>query len=61
MKALVWPASMYDCESWTLRKNEETHLDASEMKGPRKILWALRAAKKLTSGILTKLDQRGNC
>jgi len=35
-KLLVWPVAMYGCESWTLRKNEETRLDASEMKGLRK-------------------------
>jgi len=38
MKALVWPVAMYGCESCTLRKNEETLLDAFEMKGLRKIL-----------------------
>jgi len=32
MKALVWPVATYGCESWTLRKNEETHLEAFEMK-----------------------------
>jgi len=37
MKALVWPVATYGCESWTLRKNEETRLDAFEMKGLRKI------------------------
>jgi len=26
MKALAWPVVMYGCESWTLRKNEETRL-----------------------------------
>jgi len=26
MKALVWPAAMYGCESWTLRKNEEARV-----------------------------------
>ena len=26
MKALVWPIATYGCESWTLRKNEETRL-----------------------------------
>ena len=36
MKALVWPVATYGCESWTLRKNEETRLDAFEMKGLRK-------------------------
>ena len=33
MKALVWPVATYGCESWTLRKNEQTRLDAFEMKG----------------------------
>jgi len=46
MKALVWPAAKYGCESWTLRKNEETRLDASEMKGLRKILRVSWTAKK---------------
>jgi len=27
MKALVWPVVTYGCESWTLRKNEETRLE----------------------------------
>ena len=38
MKALVWPVASYGYESRTLRKNEETRLDAFEMKGLRKIL-----------------------
>jgi len=36
----------YGCESWTLRKNEETRLDAFEIKGLRKILQILWTAKK---------------
>ena len=32
MKALVWPVAKYGCESWTLRMNEETRMDAFEMK-----------------------------
>jgi len=55
MKALVWPVAMYGCESWTLRKNDETHLDAFEMKGLRKIQWVLWKATKINSGFLTKL------
>ena len=39
MKALVWHVATYGCERWTLRKNEETRLDAFEMKGLRKFLW----------------------
>ena len=45
MKALVWPVAAYGCESWTLRKNEETRLDTFEMKGVRKILWVSCTAK----------------
>jgi len=33
MKALVCSVATYGCESWTLRKNEETHLGAFGMKG----------------------------
>jgi len=47
MKAfIVWPVATYGCESWTLRKNEETRLDAFEIKGLRKILRVLSTAKK---------------
>ena len=46
MKALVWPVETYGCESWTLRKNEETRLDAFEMKGLRRMLRVSWTAKK---------------
>ena len=44
----------YGCESWTLRKNEETHLDAFEMKGLRKILRVSWTAKKTNESVLNK-------
>jgi len=56
MKVLVWPVVMYSCESWTLRKNEETRLEAFEMKGLRKILHVSWTAKKQMSGFSTKLE-----
>ena len=56
MKALVWPVATYGCESWTLRKNEETRLDAFEMKGLRRMLRVSRTAKKTNDGFLTKLE-----
>jgi len=46
MKALVWPVATYGCESWTLGKNEETCLDASEMIGLRKILQVFVGSKE---------------
>ena len=54
MKALVWPTAAYGCESWTLRKNEETRLDAFEMKGLRRILRVLWTAKKTNEWVLNK-------
>jgi len=54
MKALVCPISTYGCESWTLSKNEETRLDAFEMRGLRKILRVSRTAKKTNEWVLNK-------
>jgi len=54
MKALVWPVGMYGCESWTLRKNEETRLHTFEMKGLRKILRVSWTAKKTNEWVLNK-------
>jgi len=54
MKALVWPVATYGCESWTLRKNEVTRLDAFAMKGLRKILRVLWTAKKTNEWVLNK-------
>ena len=54
MKALVWPLATSGCESWTLRKNEETRLDAFEMKGLRRILWDSWTAKKTNEWVLNK-------
>ena len=53
-QALVWPVATYGCESWTLRKNEETRLDAFEMKGLRKILRVSWTAKKTNEWVLKK-------
>jgi len=58
--ALVWPVAMYGCESWTLRKNGETRLDAFEIERVRQILWVLWTAKKTIEWVLNKLEQRGN-
>jgi len=46
--------ALYGCESWTLRKNEETRLDAFEMKGLRKILRVSWTAKKTNEWVLNK-------
>jgi len=58
MKALVWPVATYSCGSWTLRKNEETRLDAFGMKGLRKILRVLWTARKTNEWVLNKAGVR---
>jgi len=54
MKELVWPVVIYGRESWTLRKNEETRLEAFEMKGLRKILRVSWTTKKTNEWVLNK-------
>jgi len=54
MKALVWSVVTHGCESWTLRKNEETRLEALEMKGLTKILRPSWTAKKINEWVLNK-------
>ena len=38
LKALVWPVATYGCEAWTLKKQEEAHIQAFENKCIRKLL-----------------------
>jgi len=47
-------SATYGHEGWTLRKNEETRLDAFEMKGMRKILRVSLTAKKTNEWVLNK-------
>ena len=46
----------YCCESWTLRKKEETRLVAFEIKGLRKILQVSLRAKKTNEWVLNKAE-----
>ena len=55
MKALVWPVVTYGCESRTLRKNEETRLEAFEMKGLRKILRDLSLTRAIPESLTGEL------
>ena len=47
-------SDVYGCESWTLRENEETRLDAFDMKGLRKILRVSWTAEKTNEWVLIK-------
>ena len=50
----MWPVATYGCESWTLKKNKETRIEAFEMKGLRKILRVSWTAKKTIEWVLNK-------
>ena len=50
MALYIGAYNIYGCESWTLRKNKETRLDAFQTKALRKILRVLWTAKKANSG-----------
>ena len=54
IKGLVWPVATYGCERWTLRKNEETRLDAFEMTRLIKILRLLWTVKKTNEWVFNK-------
>ena len=50
----MWPVATFGCESWTLRKNEETRLDAFEMKWLKKNLRVSWTAQKTNDWVLNK-------
>jgi len=54
LKTVVLSATMYGCESWTLRKSHESRIEAFEMKGLRQILRVARIARKTNEWILEK-------
>ena len=50
VKAMVFPAVMYECESWTIKKAEYWRIDAFELWCWRRLLrvpWAIRRSNQL--------------
>ena len=50
VKAMVFPAVMYGCESWTVKKAEHQRIDASELWCWRRLLrvpWTARRSNQL--------------
>ena len=51
VKAMVFPAVMYGCESWTIKKAERQRIDAFELWCLRRLLrvpWTVRSFKQST-------------
>ena len=50
VKAIVFPAVMYGCESWTIKKAEHRKIDAFELRCWRRLLrvpWTARRSNQL--------------
>ena len=51
VKAMVFPAVMYGCESWTIKKAERQNIDAFELWSWRRLLkvpWTARRSNQST-------------
>ena len=54
LKTTVWSAATYGCEGWTLKKSDESRIEAFEMKGLRQILRVSWTARKNNEWIVEK-------
>ena len=55
IKAMVFPAVMYECESWTIKKAEHRIIDAFELCCWRKLLRVPWTARRLNQSILRSI------
>jgi exonuclease III len=55
IKAMVFPVTMYGCESWTLRKRERKKIDAFELWIWRRLLRVPWTAKRTNQSILNEV------
>ena len=56
VKAMVFPAVMYGCESWTIKRAEHQRVDAFELWCWRRLLRVPWAAKKSNQSILKEIS-----
>ena len=56
VKAMAFPAVMYGCESWTVKKAERQRIDAFELWCWRKLLRVLWAARRSNQSILKEIS-----
>ena len=56
VKAMVFPAVMYGCESWTVKKAERRRIDAFEMWCWRRLLRVPWSARRYNQSILKKMS-----
>ena len=56
VKAMVFPAVMYGCESWTVKKAERQRIDAFELWCWRRLLRVPWIARRLNQSILKEIS-----
>ena len=56
VKAMVFPAVMYGCERWTIKKAERRRIDAFELWCWRRLLRVLWAARRSNQSILKEIS-----
>ena len=56
VKAIVFPAAMYGCESWTIKKAERWRMDAFELWCWRRLLRVPRTARRSNQSILKEIS-----
>ena len=56
IKAMVFPAVMYGCESWTIKKAEHERIDALELWCWRRLLRVPWTARRSNQSILKKIS-----
>ena len=58
VKTMVFPAVMYGCESWTIKKAEHRRIDAFELWHWRRLLRIHRAARRSNQSILREISPK---
>ena len=56
VKAMVFPAVMYGCESWTVKKAESRRIDALELWCWRRLLRVPWTARRSNQSILKEIN-----
>ena len=56
VKAMVFPAVMYGCESWTVKKDERRRIDAFELWCWRRLLRVPWTARRSNQSILKEIS-----
>ena len=56
VKAMVFPAVMYGCESWTIKKAERQRIDAFELWCWRRLLRVLWTARRSNQSFLKEIS-----